>query len=890
MGPADEVVAAAVGGRSGTLLVSGEAGIGKTTMVRAACEGAPARTLWVPCLPLASLAAPLLPLRSAMPAFSTVLEFDDHLEQLAAERPVLLVVDDLQWADQSSLDVLMYVIAGRAERRLAVLTTIRSGEDQRLRRWLADVRRLPGVREITLDRLDRVSTREQITVLLGRPPYESLVDDVQERSDGNPYLTKLLVQGLDPDARHLPPHLPTGLRDALARSWHDLSPAARRLTTEIAVAGRPSPVSSPEPVDAGILAATDDGLYWFTHPLLAEVLVDQLLPDQRRAMHAELAERVDDPISRADHYFHAGMRSAAYESALLAADHAEASGGSAESVRLLTRALKLRPEKESTVPLLRRILRAARQAGRHAEELAALDELLAVVDHATQPLTAAELLARRVNLRYGLGIELAGLPDATLAEQLSAAHPHSREHALAVAAAAYAMLWHGVPEGAARAAEAVRLARAGGWPDATGSALIAQSLAYHQNSDLARGAEAARRAWTMALRARDFDLAVEAIYMIMNTSTVSTWTALADEARLCREEAERSGAPHGHVSEICSLEAETLLTAGDWTACLDRLRVTLGARPSVLADARARNTAALLAGRQGRTAEAEAHAARAAELIMRPAEFHAFNFDAVQAELAVTRGDTQQAFDIAAHGLAMVPLPLCSEVLLPIAVRALADRILVCREGSPDHIAELGRLRALRECYPTVVGDDIAPAEFELRWRAALQCIADAETARARRDENEADQWHEAAEACFTAGIPWDEAYCRWRAAQSGLRPRSDRVQATAALRRAHELAVDLRANPLLADIEMLAANVHVTLGATGEPATTLSVPGLTARELEVLTHLASGKTYREIAHTLVLSEKTISVHVSNMLRKTGTRSRADLVDHARRRSRHPSR
>ena len=73
---------------------------------------------------------------------------------------MLLVVDDLQWADQSSLDVLMFLLAGPQWRRLAVLTTIREGETSRydLRRWLADVRRLPRVRELRLAPLDRVAT------------------------------------------------------------------------------------------------------------------------------------------------------------------------------------------------------------------------------------------------------------------------------------------------------------------------------------------------------------------------------------------------------------------------------------------------------------------------------------------------------------------------------------------------------------------------------------------------------------------------------------------------------------------------------------------------------------------------------------------------------------
>ena len=177
---------AAARGEGGALLVSGEAGVGKTALVREASAqvAADADVLWAPCLPLTSLAVPFLPLTSALREWAAERDvpvpvlggsgeegptgFDAWLDDLCRQHPVLLVVDDLQWADQSSLDVLMYVLAGLAGRRLAVVTTVRTGEEgDPLRRWLADVRRLPGVAELVLGRLDRVATAEQIAGLLG---------------------------------------------------------------------------------------------------------------------------------------------------------------------------------------------------------------------------------------------------------------------------------------------------------------------------------------------------------------------------------------------------------------------------------------------------------------------------------------------------------------------------------------------------------------------------------------------------------------------------------------------------------------------------------------------------------------------------------------------------
>ena len=896
------LAADAARGRAGTLLVSGEAGIGKTSLLRDACATSGARTLWAPCLPLTSLASPLLPLHTALrevpdpPPLNTanaVLEFDAWLDRLARDQPTLLVVDDVQWADQSSLDVLMYAIAGRPERRLAVLVTLRTGDEHRLHRWLADVRRLPRVREMELGRLDRVATRDQIAGLLGRPPHESLVDDVHRRSTGNPYLTSLLVRGLSPDARTLPPHLPTELRGALARTWHGLSAPARTLTSVIAVAGRPQPAGGPdvvpllrEAVDAGVLRVDADERYWFAHPLLAEVLVESLLPAERRILHAELAETAADPIARADHYHQAGLAEPAYRWALRAADAAEAGGGAAEAVRLLHRALRLRPAdaEVSAVDLLHRIRRAAQRSGRDADELSAVDELLARLDPGAEPLVAAELLVRRTQLRFGLGIEFAGLADSRAAERLSAGHPESREHALATAQLAENLLWHGDEPAAARAEQSLRLAQAGGWPEAIGRALIAVSMARMTVGDLAGGAAAAHEAQAIAARTRDFDLAVSATYWVANTADGPSPRAYIEDVRRCREDLERVGAAHSFVSEICSIEAEGLLLVGDWRSCLDRLRVTLGARPSTLADARARNTAALLASRQGRYAEARAHADRAEELIRECTQFLAFPFDAVHSEIAVAAGDTELAIECALRGLSREPPPLDSEVLLPLAARALADLAQASRDRGADPAPELARLRDLRERYPEVVSEAGAKPEYERRWIGAMQALVEAETARGRRDPDETARWHRAADACGAADVPWDEAYCRWRQAQAALRDRSTRRAGTAALRRAYEIAIDLEAGPLLADLDVLARNAHVATAAVGGPAEAADdFPGLTTREREVLAHLVAGRTYGEIARALVLSEKTVSAHVSNMLRKTGTASRVELAELAHR-------
>jgi len=440
----------AAASRAGALLISGEAGVGKTALARAACSGAESKVdvLWGSCLPLTSLAVPFLPLTTALrqwtadhaepvsllrPSGETgsgdgPFEFDSWLASLCGRWPVVLVVDDLHWADQSTLDLLMYVVAGLADRRLAVLATIRSGEvteNHPLRRWLADVRRLPGVSELRLDRLDRAATGEQLTGLLGGPPHEALVDQIYARTDGNAYLTTLLARGLPPDARSLPADLPTELGDAATRAWRSLSSPAQALTRLIAVAGRPQRSDQlgkvaaltgltgdvvlllREAVDGAVLHLGASETYWFVHPLLAEVLEAGLLPEERRALHRAFVEALDGysvspdavdierVVDLADHHDRAGHREEAYRWALLGSEAAGRAGGAKEMLRLLRRAFDLWPEVPNAEPscldLLQRIRRAADQAGAQEEELTAVDDLLGLVGRERDPLTAAEL-------------------------------------------------------------------------------------------------------------------------------------------------------------------------------------------------------------------------------------------------------------------------------------------------------------------------------------------------------------------------------------------------------------------------------------------------------------------------------------------------------------------
>jgi DNA-binding CsgD family transcriptional regulator len=250
----------------------------------------------------------------------------------------------------------------------------------------------------------------------------------------------------------------------------------------------------------------------------------------------------------------------------------------------------------------------------------------------------------------------------------------------------------------------------------------------------------------------------------------------------------------------------------------------------------------------------------------------------------VAAGDTERAVTVALAALAKDVPSLDAEWLLPLATRALADHAVACRDRHDDPTGAQRDLRQLRRSYPTGIVDDTTPGLWYRRLVRAMQELADAETARGLNSPGQAAQWHRAAVACHDACVAWEEAYCRWHEAEATLRSPATRHDGVTALREAHRLATDLQAAPLLTQLEALARTARIPLATpTPRTAADAEIAGLTGREREILAHLIAGRTYAEIAKALVLSEKTVSVHVSNMLRKTGTANRVELAQLAHR-------
>jgi len=921
----------AAGGEAQALVVSGDAGVGKTALVARACATlSDALTLVGTCLPLTSMSIPLLPIRTALRGLDEDLEqagivdldgadrditvrFDAWLSRLCEAEHVVLVVDDVQWADRSTLDALMYVIAGPARRRLTVVATLRSGEvglGHPLQRWLADIRRLPRTSELVLAPLDRGGAADQIQALLGAVPHQSLIDDVHRRSRGNPYFTRLMVSGLAPDARAAPAAFPADLSSAVLQSWFRLSTETRRFASVLAVGGTAMRAGElaevvggaevaatrsalEEAVDSGTLDRLDDGSFWFHHPMNAEVLAAALPDDERREWHRRFADvleaRREQPVSVAsavgiaDHRYRAGETRAAFDWALLAAGAAGDASGWAEQLRLLRRAVRLRAElpeaEESLDDLLRRVRRIAADVGATADELEAVEMLLERVDAEAEPLVASELRVRRMHLRFMRGLAFIEVDEMQDAVRLAAADPTSPEYAMAMAELAHAELWAGEPEAGEHARVAIGVAREAGDPRALSLALTAGSMAATFADDVPSAMSLGGEAIAPALLSGDWWAYVHAA--MWEANAVETWASetYAWKMRERRLELERHGGPHAYIAWLSASEALAWLTSGAWREAEARLRVALGSDPGPLGDVEARLAAARLATLQGRQREAEGHLLRVEELVTDGSAFLALEYDAVRAEVRLASGDLDGAYEAALTGAVdRGAPPTMSEWLVPLAARALADRAQATRDagGFPDD--ELRAMDELFRSFPHPIVD--AETELARRQIHALDAMYGAERARARAAPVEADLWTVAVDACANARLPWEEAYSRWRVAEALLGRGHDRQAGATMLRHGLALARRLRAVPIEDELTDLARRARIPIeepqaAASDAPA---ALHGLTAREREILDLVAVGRTYSEISRTLMISEKTVSSHVSHLLAKTGTANRVELA------------
>ena len=235
------------------------------------------------------------------------------LERLADDQPVVLVIEDAHWADRSSRDLLAFLV-GRQQilDRVLIVVTYRSDELHRthpLRPLLAELGRLSWVDRMELPRLDRLHADELVTRLLGYEPEPSLADEVYRRAEGNPLFVEELLC-CDCDSR-LSASLPESLRDLLLVSVRALPEETQEVLAAASAGGQYcghalltavtrladdalSRALRPA-VAANVLTADADG-YAFRHGLIREAILDDLMPSDLTRLHSRFAEALEaDP-------------------------------------------------------------------------------------------------------------------------------------------------------------------------------------------------------------------------------------------------------------------------------------------------------------------------------------------------------------------------------------------------------------------------------------------------------------------------------------------------------------------------------------------------------------------------------------------------------------------
>lgn len=394
------------------VILGGDAGIGKTRLVRQlAADAVDAGFLVVlghcldvggalPFQPLAEIVDAAEPavrdeLIAAAPSLRALVGGGDAdneasdviggwvraLERLGENRPVLVIVEDVHWADESTRRLVHVMLARRYSSAVSVLVTVRNDDLHRrhpLRTPLAEWTRLPQVRRVQLGSLDDEAVRRLLVTRAGR--FSDAVDAVVERAEGNAfYAEELLEAELSGD------RIPAELADLLLLRVDQLGADARDTVRAVACAGGRVTISllsaatswAPSRLDDALREAVDrkvlepgrrDGTFRFRHALIAEAVHEDLLPGERERWHtAFLDALLRDPDRRPAHvamHAHAiDRRDVALEADVLAAEEATRVGAHAEAAEHRIRALSL-VEDDHRYALVRAAVDSLLAAGR----------------------------------------------------------------------------------------------------------------------------------------------------------------------------------------------------------------------------------------------------------------------------------------------------------------------------------------------------------------------------------------------------------------------------------------------------------------------------------------------------------------------------------------------
>jgi ATP/maltotriose-dependent transcriptional regulator MalT len=960
----------ATGSRPSLALVGGESGVGKSRLadeLKRHAHEAGARVLSGDCVelgddelpyaPLLTALRPLVrdgdpafeelapPLRSALdailpglgggsaPAQATQSRVFEALlavlQSLAEAEPVVLVIEDLHWADSSTRSFIGFLSRTMCTERLLILGTYRSDELHRrhpLRPLLAELGSDPYARLLELPRFTPEELREQLEGILADPPRPELVERVYARSEGNAlYAEEILAAGLDGRGA-----LPPTLRDALMLRVERLSQSAQEVLRWLAcqpaadhalVAGVAGLEQSElrdalrEAVASHIVVTVGDESYGFRHALLREVVYDDLLPGERTEMHAALARALEDRIEggeggahvtaqAAHHWAASGDQPRALTSAVRAALAAERVNAFGEAQALFERALALWdrvPEPEQTagieqIELLKHAAFASDQAGDPGRQEGLLRRALELVGEDVNPRACALLRERLSQALWSLHRQDEAVEELNIGLALLPEGEESRERATLLSQLAKKrMLQARYAEAEQSAEEAIAVARAAGDRAAEASALNALGTAIGGRGDAETGVRLLRESLAIA---HDLGLPMEEGGAWINIADVLHLAGRTQEALQVIRDGLEAGfpSPGRTVDWLWLGVSEFSFELGDWdeaeAAIPPPSRRHTGGTFLLWQLSRAR----LGLGRGDLERAEDALAALDRALTGTTEPQFVGPHGVMRSELARRSGDIVRAR--AAVDDALDRIEYCSDDMIRITSVSAAGLRVEGDAGQLAHDRRDTEAEAIaRERADALIARVRMAAAPGGPTEAAELATAEAEYARATgepagaapsdgepvRADGSAVLWAAAAAHWGALGRPYPVAYARWREAEALMAAR-DRDGAARAASDALVGARRLGSAWLAEEIESLAARARLQLG---EEAPAAAAPageeaddpfGLTARERDVLTLVAAGATNREIGERLHMAEKTASVHVSRILAKLNVRSRTEAA------------
>jgi DNA-binding CsgD family transcriptional regulator len=850
-------------------------------------------------------------------------EMLDVLEAAAEWRPLVVLVDDLQWADPSSLALLVFLARSVTTERILLAATLRDtapSVHEHLDRALAELRRAPAVRWLTLDRLPDDDVAALVHAIRGPATPEREVRAVVRRAEGNALAAAELAQhrGADDD-------LPRSYAGAVAARLAGLSPGALDVLRVVATAGRAvepeliarlvaalrtqvpaaetdlpaAPDLSAEPAehDRSLEEAVRSGLlvrsgaaYGLRHGLDREAVYRGIPPWLGRRLHGlvarELARVPGAPSPErlaevADHWSRSGDETAAFDACLAAGRAAAGVRAFPEAVALLRRALghrdRLEPPLADAPPAAAEVRLELAEALRLAGDV---DGGIALLEDTLRGPATSEVVARcwerlgwfhretgdgeRANLAYRHALEAVGTSGDT----------PTRARVLASHAAAL-MIFGSLDEAGRRAQEALAVAGTAGSHTARASALDTWGVVAALRGDPDEGLRALAEARDVAVTCGSED---ELWRAVSNTAYVLQNIGREEESvevvtRAVAEVGDDRPHPPAAVTAVGNA-VSALILLGRWDEALEWIAWCSARRPPAGLAAHIAFTEAEV--RVYRDDDAPRALAAAHVLVDRSAEPELVAaLWRVHAEHLAWHGRTVEAraaVDRSVEALSRSDDPESLLGVLTVGLRVEADATAL--PGGAD-AARLDHLSRLAASVATASADESPdqPAQElpDVRLGSAL-CAA--ETARAHGDGTQA--WSAVVTLARQLDRPYRLAYALLRLAEHELTT-GGRRRASEHLAEAHAVAQGLSAAPLAGAVEAVVRRARLTLAAPGTAEATppAAAPfGLTVRELEVLRLLADGASNRQIARSLFISERTAAVHVSHILAKLQAGSR----------------